>query len=121
MQSKTLVVLIAVAILGASSTAMAKGGGGGMGMHGHGHFFNHFNNRFRFNNRFLRNQAVLGGWGWGLGGYGDNGYGSNTNVVVFPQAKPQTPDVTGSTSREPCRWNAENIQRSIVSGQYSTS
>ena len=31
MQSKALVVLIAVAILGASSTAMAKGAGGGGG------------------------------------------------------------------------------------------
>ena len=113
MPSKTLVVLMAVAIVGVSSTAMAKGGGGGggkggsshggMAMHGHGHFdHRQFDHRFRFVNRFNRN-LFLGGWGsdWGLGGgYGDNGYG-NTTVVAFPQATPQT--VTGSTS--PCHWN----------------
>ena len=115
MQTKTLIVLIAAATMGASSTAMAKGGGGGgMGMHGHGHFHNHFH----FGNRFLRNQAVLGGWGWGgdwgWGGYGDNG-NSNTTVIVFPQvrpqqAKPQAADVTGSIAADPpCHWNTDTF------------
>lgn len=107
MQSKTLVVLSAVAILCLGSTAMAKGGGGGgwshAGMHGgkfmHGH--GHFDHRFarRFFNRGLFNNVNGWGWDWGLGGYGDSGYG-NTTIVTFPQAKPQTPDVTGSAG--PC-------------------
>ena len=63
MQNKTLIVLIAAAIMGVSSTAMAKGGGGKGG--GGGHFHGHFHNHFHFDNRFLRNQALLNGWGWG--------------------------------------------------------
>ena len=80
MRSKILVVLIPVAMIGAGSTAIAKGagaGGGSMG-HGHGHMGHHFQ----------RNQAVLGGWGWG-GPYGEGGY-TNTTVVVSPRFPAQT-------------------------------
>jgi hypothetical protein len=114
MQSKTLVVLSAVAILGASSTAMAKGGGGGGGGGGkggwsHGGMHGHvpFNNRFQ--RRFINNANLWNwGWGWGWGGgYGDSGYG-NTTVVAFPQVKPQTPDVTGSVAG-PCHWNTDTF------------
>jgi hypothetical protein len=85
---------------------MAKGAGGGgggsMGMHGHGHMGHH--HHFR-NNPFL----FGGGWGWGWGsGYGDNGYG-DTNVVVYPQAIPQTAGVTGSVATTPCHWNEESF------------
>ena len=115
MQSKTLIVLIAAATVGVSSTAMAKGGGMG---HGHGHFHNHFH----FDNRFLRNQALLNGWGWGgdcgwgggCGWYNDNG-GGNSTVVVFPQAKPQAADVTGSTSG-PCHFSADTFNVPSVAG-----
>jgi hypothetical protein len=119
MQSKTLVVLSAVAILGASSTAIAKGAGGGGGWlhgvsHGHGHFDHHvrFVNRF---NRELLNRGLLNnvnGWGWGWGGdwgwgaYGNSGYG-NTTVVSFPQATPV--GVTGSIATGPCHWNTDNF------------
>ena len=114
MQSKTLIVLIAAAIMGASSTAMAKGGGGGGGGKGmghfHGHFHNHFHNHFHFGNRFLRNQGLLNDWswggGWGWGGYGDNGYG-NTTVVAFPQATPQAANVTGSIATGPCHFTTD--------------
>ena len=126
MRSKILVVLSAVAIMGVSSTAMARGGmhggmHGGMFMHGHGHFDHHFRFVNRFNrNLFNRFNGNLGGWGsggdWGWGGYGDNG-SSNTTVVivpqarpvVFPQAKPQAADVTGSIAPDPCHWNAESF------------
>jgi len=123
MQSRALVVLSVVAILGAGSTAMAKGGGGGKGgwshggmsMRGHGQF----DHRFRFDsrflrNQFLRNQALLNGWGWGwgLGGYGDSGY-SNTNVVVYPVATPQF--ATGSTAA-PCHWNEDTFKVPSVFG-----
>jgi hypothetical protein len=95
MQSKTLVVLSAVAILGLGSTAMAKGGGGSAGgkggsshggMHGHGHF-----DHGQFRHPFLRNQFLFGsGWGWDRGSWPyDNSGGSNTTVVVFPQAVPR--------------------------------
>ena len=111
MQSKTLIVLIAAAIVGVSSTAIAKGGGGKGG--GGGHFHGHFHNHFHFDNRFLRNQALLNGWGggWGWGDYGNNG-NSNTTVVVFPQArpvqaKPQAADVTGSIAADPCHFTAD--------------
>ena len=118
MQSKTLIVLIAAAIMGASSTAMAKGGGGGGGGKGMGHFHGHFHNHFHFGNRFLRNQALLNGWswggGWGWGGYGDNGYGNST-VVVFPQAKPQAADVTGSTNG-PCHFTADTFNVPSAAG-----
>jgi len=123
MQSKTLAVFIATAILGISSTAMAKGGGGGgggkggSGGHFHGHFDNHFLRNHFLRNQFLRNQAFLNGWwGWGLGGwgYGDNGYGNNT-VVVFPQAKPRAADVTGSTTG-PCHFNADTFNVPSAAG-----
>jgi len=118
MQSKTLAVFIATAILGISSTAMARGGGGGGGGKGGsgGHFHGHFDNHF-LRNHFLRNQAFLNGWwGWGLGGwgYGDNGYGNNT-VVVFPQAKPRAADVTGSTTG-PCHFNADTFNVPSAAG-----
>ena len=106
MRSKTLVVVIAFAVMGVSSTAMAKGGGGGgggKGWSGSGHFHGHFGNHFHFR----RNQAFLGGWGWGWGWpYGDNGYG-NTTVVAFPQATPQAANVTGSIT--PCHLSAEKF------------
>jgi hypothetical protein len=122
MQSKTLVVLSAVAILGVSSAAMAKGGGGGGGKGGwsHGGMHGQFDHRFRFDNRFLRNQflrnqALLNGWGWGWGwgGYGDSGY-SSTNVVVYPLATPQF--ATGSTIATPCSWNEETFKVPSVFG-----
>ena len=89
MRSKTLVVLGAVAILGASATAMAKGGGGMHGMHGHGHFAHHFHN-FRFGrNPFFLSGFGWGDWGFGGGPYNNSGGGSNTIVIVIPQAIPQ--------------------------------
>ena len=113
MQSKTLIALIAAAIMGVSSTAMAgKGGGGGHGMIGH-HFNHHFPN---FRNHFLRNQAFFGNgwgwggdWGWGSGGYGEGG---NTTVVNFPTA---IPGVTGSISR-PCQWKQDTFNVPSVAG-----
>jgi opacity protein-like surface antigen len=100
MRSKILVVLIAVAVMGVSSAAMAKGaGGGGMGMHGHGH--GHMGHHHHFPN----NPFLFGGWDWGLGGYGDSGYG-NTTVVAVPQAAPQT---TGSIATGPCHWNTDTF------------
>jgi hypothetical protein len=109
MQSKILVVLGAAAILGGSSTAMARGGGA----HGmHGHFAHHFN----FHNfRFGRNPLFLSGFGWGdwgLGPYDNSGGGSNTTVVVFPQAIPRAANVTGNVTGSvdpPCHWNQEEF------------
>jgi hypothetical protein len=116
MRSKIL-VLIAVAVMGVSSTAMARGGGGGGksggGMATHGHFVNHFHFKSDFDHNFrnFRNPIFLGGWGWdwGLGGYGDSGYGGNTTVVVFPQATPQAANVTGSVDPAPCKWNQQDF------------
>jgi hypothetical protein len=114
MQSKTLVVLSAVAILGLSSSAIAKGGGGGGGggkggwshggMRGHGHF-----DHGQFRNRFLRNQFLFGGgWGWGSGPWPyDNSGGGNTTVVVFPQATPQA--ATGLVDPAPCNWKQQDF------------
>jgi len=118
MQSKTLIILVAAAIVGASSTAMAKGGGGGGGG-GKGGSFGHFHGRFDnhfLRNRFLRNQNVLSNWwGWGWGWpYSDNG-GGNSTVVVFPQAKPQAADVTGSTSG-PCHFSADTFNVPSAAG-----
>jgi hypothetical protein len=108
MRSQILIALIAAAITGASSIAMAKGGGGGGGGKGGGHFHGRFDHRFS-RNHFLRNQNVLSNWwGWGWGGYNDNGYGNAATVVVFPQAKPQAADVTGSTSG-PCHFEADSF------------
>jgi hypothetical protein len=101
MRSKIHVVLIAVAVMGISSAAMAKGaGGGGMGMlgHGHGHMGHH--------HHFRNNPFLFGGWDWGLGSYGDSGYG-NTTVVAVPQATPQAAEVTGSIT--PCHLSAETF------------
>ena len=128
MLNKTLITLTAVTALAISSTAIAKGGGGshggihgGMFMHGHGHFDHHFRFVNRFNrNLFNRFNGNLGGWGWG--GYGDNG-SSNTTVVivpqarpvVFPQAKPQAADVTGSTNG-PCRFTADTFNVPSAAG-----
>jgi hypothetical protein len=120
MRSKTLIVLGAVAILGASSAAMAKSGGG-MHMHGHGHHFvhHHFVHSFRF-----RNPLFLSGWGWGgdwgWGGYGNSG-GGNTIVVVFPQAIPQAaqaipqaahPQAAHVTSSVDPAWDATPVGES---------
>jgi hypothetical protein len=114
MRSKILVVLIAVALMGVSSAALAKGGGGKGG--GSGVHVRHFGHA-HFDHRFLRNQAVLGGWGWGWGwgGYGDNGYG-NTTVVAFPQATPQAANVTGSIATGPCHLNADTFDVPSAAG-----
>jgi hypothetical protein len=126
MRSKTLVVLAAVAVMSVSSIAMAKGLGGvggggslhgvthgGTSMHGPGHFIRPFDHRFHFSNRFNRNPLFLGGWGWGLGGYGEDGY-SNTNVVVYPHVTPQF--ATGSIATTPCHWNSETFSVPSSSG-----
>jgi|SRR5215467_5216091 hypothetical protein len=108
MRTNTLVVLIAIAMLGGSSMAMAKGGGGGSGgsgiSHGmsHGHFFHRFH-------RFPRNPVFFGdGWGWGWGPY--SGDGANTTVFV-QQSVPRFPvaGVTSSVAATPCHWNAETF------------
>ena len=117
MQSKILIVLVAAAIAGVSSTAIAKGGGGGGGGKGGGvgHFHGRFDNHF-LRNRFLRNQNVLGdwwGWGWGWP-YSDNG-GGNSTVLVFPQAKPQAADVTGSING-PCHLSADTFNVPSAAG-----
>jgi hypothetical protein len=114
MRSKTLVVVIAFAVMGVSSTAIAKGGGGGggaggkggsaVGHFGHGHFFGH---------HFRRNQAFLGGWGWGWGPYGEGGY-TDTTVVVSPRFP--AADVTGSVAATPCHWNSETFTVPSSSG-----
>jgi hypothetical protein len=117
MQSKILVVLGAAAILSVSSTAIARGGGM-HGMHGHGHFAHHFHN-FRFG----RNPLFLSGFGWGdwgLGAYNNSGGGSNTTVVVFPQAIPQAAQaipqaipqaahVTSSVDPASCNWRQQEF------------
>jgi hypothetical protein len=109
MRTNTLVVLIAIAILGVSSAAMAKGsgsGGGGKGLGGHvGH--NHFGHN-HFDRRFLRNRFFLNGWGWDWGWalYDNSGYGNST-VVAFPLATPQV--ANGSVAATPCHWNAETF------------
>jgi hypothetical protein len=64
-------------------------------------------------NRFLKNQALFNGWGWGWDSgwgwpYGDSGYG-NTTIVAFPQAIPQAANVTASISSGPCHWNQETF------------
>ena len=107
MSSKILVVLVAVSVMAASSTAMARGGGGGGGGKGGsgGHAGHTLLDRPHFDHRFQRNQFLLGGWGLGWP-YGEGGY-SNTNVVVYPQARPQFAD--GSVAATPCRWNAETF------------
>jgi hypothetical protein len=117
MRSKTLVVLGAVATLGASSAAMARGGGGhGMGMHGHGHFAHHFHN-FRFGrNPFFLSGFGWGDWGFGGGPYNNSGGGSNTIVVVFPQAIPQAaraiPQAAHVTSSVNPAWDATPVGES---------
>jgi hypothetical protein len=113
MPSKALVALIALAMIGASSVAMARGGGGGMsgGSHsGHGHVahFHHFHHRFQ------NNQALFGGLGWGWG-YGDSGYG-NTTVLAYPQATPQTADITGAVRATPCHWAEDTFNVPAAAG-----
>jgi hypothetical protein len=109
MRTNTLVVLMAIAILGVSSAAMGKGnggGGGGKGLGGHvGH--NHFGHN-HFDRRFLRNRFFLNGWGWDWGWalYDNSGYGNST-VVAFPLATPQV--ANGSVAAMPCHWNAETF------------
>lgn len=111
MRTNTLVVLIAIAILGVSSAAMAKGsggGGGGKGSSGGGHVgHNHFGHN-HFDRRFLRNRFFLNGWGWDWGWalYDNSGYGNST-VVAFPLATPQV--ANGSVAATPCHWNAETF------------
>jgi len=116
MRTNTLVVLIAIAILGVSSAAMAKGsggGGGGKGSSGGGHVgHNHFgHNHFghnHFDRRFLRDRFFLNGWGWdwSWAPCDNSGYG-NTTVVAFPLATPQV--ANGSVAATPCHWNAETF------------
>ena len=117
MRSKILAVLVVVvAVTGVSPAAVAKGGGGGGGggahggMHGgmsmHGHFDHRFARRF-FDRGLFNSFNGFWGWGgdWGLGGYGDSGYGSNTTVVVFPQAVPQA----AKGDPAPCKWNQQDF------------
>jgi len=107
MRTNTLVVLIAIAILGGNSIAMARSGGR-MSV-GHSGHMGHFNHQF-LRNHFLRNQAVLGGWGWGWDWgwpYGDSGYSNTT--VVFPQATPQAAGITASTTATPCHWGEDTF------------
>jgi hypothetical protein len=111
MRTNTLVVLIAIVILGVSSAAMAKGsggGGGGKGSSGGSHIgHNHFGHN-HFDRRFLRNRFFLNGWGWdwGWAPYDNSGYGNST-VVAFPLATPQV--ANGSVAATPCHWNAETF------------
>ncbi len=125
MPSKTLAVLIIIAIFGIGSNAMAKGGGGAAimgssasnlgskggsprGRFGHSHF-----GHSRIGNRFHQNQILLGGWGWDWP-YGESGYTNNTVVVAprFPAA-----DLTGSVgSPTPCHWNSETFSVPSSSG-----
>jgi hypothetical protein len=47
-----------------------------------------------------------------LGPYDNSGSGSNTTVVVFPQAIPQAANVTGSVTGPvdpPCKWNQQEF------------
>jgi len=109
MCAKTLVVLIAVAVMGASSTAMARGGGKGGSAHfGHGHF----------NHRFHNNLPLFNSWGWGWGGwgpYGEGGY-TNTTVAIFPQATPKAVELTGATNAGPCHWNENTFSVPSLAG-----
>jgi tetratricopeptide (TPR) repeat protein len=109
MQSKTLVVLIAVAMIGASSTTIARGGEGGGGGKGgsggahfvHGHFVHGQFGHGQFRHHFQRNQFfyVFGdGWGLDWWPYSEYGY-DNAAVVASPQAAgPRFPaaDVAGA-------------------------
>jgi hypothetical protein len=114
MASKAL-RLAAVLVLAASQTAMGQhalargggGGGGGASSGGRSGHMGHFNRPFLRNhvlkNHFLRNQAVLGSWGWGWP-YDDTGYSNTT--VVFPQVTPQAVNVIAAT---PCHWNEDTF------------
>ena len=112
MRTNTLVVLIAIAILGVSSAATAhgSGGGGGKGGSARGHFGHSHFGRNQFDHRFLRNRAFLNGWGWdwGWAPYDNSGYG-NTTVVAFPQATPQAANATSSVAAGPCNWNQQTF------------
>ncbi len=110
MRSKIIAVLVvvALAVMGVR-VAMAKGGGGGgKGGWSHGGMHGHFDHG-QFRNRFLRNRFLFGGgwgWDWGLWPY-DNSGGSNTTVVVFPQATPQA--ATGAVDAAPCNWKQQDF------------
>src|SRR5262249_26452562 len=111
MKSKTLIALVAAAIVGVSSTAMARGGCGGKGGSGgaqfDGQLHNQCPNRFPFGTRFLRKQVFLTElWGcvpsdWR--GYNDNGYGNST-VFVLPQARPEV-----AAGHSECRFGADSF------------
>lgn len=108
MASKTLrlaaVLVVAASQIAIGEHALARGGGG-VSSGGHSGHMGHFNRPF-VRDHFLRNRAVLGGWGWGWP-YGDNGYGNTT--VVFPQAIPQAVNVTGAIATTPCHWNEDTF------------
>ena len=108
MRTNTLVVLIAIAMLGISSAALARGSGGGKGGSGGGHSGHDHFGRNHFDHRFQRNRAFFNGWGWDWGPYDYSGYG-NTTVVAFPQAIPQAANVTGSVAAGPCNWNQQTF------------
>ena len=121
MPSKALVALIALAMIAATPAvipaAMARGGSGGMsgGSHsGHGHMA-HFHRFDRFHHRFQNNQAFFGGLGWGWG-YGGSGYDGNTTVLAFPQATPQTADLTGAVRATPCHWAEDTFTVPAAAG-----
>lgn len=116
MRTNTLVVLIAVAMLGGSSIAMAKGGGGGSGgsgmSHGsgHGHFGHHFQ-------RFLRNQVFFGdGWGWAWGPYSGDGAKYNrfspANCAPLSRGRPNW-----LNSRYAVSLECGNIHRALLEGR----
>jgi hypothetical protein len=110
MPSKALVALIALAMIGASPAAMARGGGssggsGGKSVGSHSGHMSHFHHPFH--HRFLNNQAFFGGLGWGCC-YDGSGYG-NTTVVAFPQATPQSADVTGAVRAASCHWTEDTF------------
>lgn len=113
MASKALrlaaVLVVAASQIAIGEHALARGGGGGGGggvsSGGHSGHMGHFNRPF-LRDHFLRNRAVLGGWGWGWP-YSDDGYSSTT--VVFPQAIPQAVNVTGTIATTPCHWNEDTF------------
>jgi hypothetical protein len=118
--STILLALMIIAVVMSSGAIARGGGGGGGGRGGSGGHFGHARldhprfDQARFDHRFLRNQFLLGGWGWGLGWpYSEGGY-SNTNVVVYPRAIPQMAD--GSVASTPCHWNAETFTVPSSSG-----
>jgi tetratricopeptide (TPR) repeat protein len=111
-QSKTLVVLIAVTMMiGAASTTIVRGGGGGSGGKGgsgggrfvHGQFGRGQFGHAQFRHHFQRNRFFFvfgddwGDWGWDWWPYGAYGYGNTTGIASPQAAGPRFPaaDVTG--------------------------